>query len=80
MSGCALAATDIGGHREYAAHEETALLSPPSDAAALAGNLLRLVEEDALRNRLARNGLDSIRRFTWPRAVETFEEALRSAS
>ncbi len=77
MSGCALAATDIGGHREYAVHEETALLSPPSNPGALAENLLRLIEDDALRHRLARRGLETIRRFTWPRAVDAFEEALR---
>lgn len=76
MSGCALAATDIGGHREYAVPNETALLSPPSDPDALAENLLRLVENDALRLRVARAGLAGIQRFTWTRAVDAFERAL----
>ncbi len=76
MSGCALAATDVGGHREYAVPEETALLSPPSDPTALASNLLRLMEDDALRLRLARAGLEHIRQFTWTRAVDAFEQTL----
>ena len=36
LCGCALAATDVGGHREYAVNSKTALLSPPKDPAALA--------------------------------------------
>jgi glycosyltransferase involved in cell wall biosynthesis len=79
MSGCALAATDIGGHREYAVPGDTALLSPPSNPTALAANLIRLVEDDALRVRLARSGLAGVQRFTWTRAVGAFEEVLHTA-
>ena len=79
MSGCALAATDIGGHREYSVPEETALLSPPGDPETLAENLLRLVEDDSLRHRLARAGLTQIRQFTWTRATDAFERALATS-
>lgn len=74
--GCAIAATDIGGHREFALHEETALLSPPRDPSALAANIVRLIRDDGLRDRLARSGNARIRTFTWDRAVEEFENAL----
>lgn len=78
MSGCALAATDIGGHREYAVPGETALLSPPGDPEAMAANLIRLIEDEDLRLRLVRNGLEFISQFTWTRAVDALEPVLRS--
>ena len=84
QSGAALAVTDNGGHREYAVQEETALLSPPKNPDALAANILRLLEDEKLRLRLARQGHHHIQQFTWDRAVESFEyvlqEALRQAS
>lgn len=76
LCGAALAATDIGGHREYAFHEETALLSPAKDPQRLAGNILRLVRDPAMRVRLAAQGHEYIRRFTWERASERLESIL----
>lgn len=75
----ALAVTDIGGHREYAVHGETALLSPPKDPDALAANVLRLIEDQPLRLRLARQGHLHIQQFTWARAVTSFESVLSEA-
>lgn len=75
--GTALAVTDIGGHREYARHEETALLSPPKDPDALSKNIVRLIEDRELRLRLARAGREHIQQFTWDRAVTHFESVLR---
>jgi glycosyltransferase involved in cell wall biosynthesis len=77
--GAALAATDIGGHREYAHRGETALLSPPKDPDALAASVLRLLEDQELRLRLARQGHDYIQQFTWDRAVTSFESVLEAA-
>jgi glycosyltransferase involved in cell wall biosynthesis len=78
MSGAALAATDIGGHREYALHESTALLSPPKDPHALAANLLRLVQDRELRLRLAAAGNRFMQQFTWERATDAMEGLLRA--
>jgi glycosyltransferase involved in cell wall biosynthesis len=71
MSGCCLIATDIGGHREYALADETALLSPPRDPAALAANIERAVRERDLRLRVAESGRRHIQQFTWARAGES---------
>jgi glycosyltransferase involved in cell wall biosynthesis len=76
MCGAALAATDIGGHRGYAIHEETALLSPPKAPELLAANILRLIREDSLRVKLATAGHEYIQQFTWEHSVELLEEAL----
>ncbi len=76
LCGCALAATDVGGHREYAVNGETALLSPPRDPAALARNVLKLLRDKPLRLRLAEEGHAYVQRFTWAAAVEKLEHEL----
>ena len=62
--------TDCGGNREYAEHEVTALLSPPRDPEALARNVLRLLDDDSLRQRLARAGYERIQEFTWEKSAD----------
>ena len=76
LCGCALAATDVGGHREYAVNGKTALLSPPKDPAALAQNVSRLLKDESLRLRLADMGHAYVQRFTWEAAVARLEREL----
>ena len=77
--GAALCGTDIGGHREFAVHEMTALLAPPNDADALARNIVRLVTDPELRIRIAKAGLLVIKNFTWQRSVPAMEASLMRA-
>jgi glycosyltransferase involved in cell wall biosynthesis len=77
MCGAALAATDIGGHREYAIHEETALLSPAKASKALAANIVRLARDNRFRCELAKRGHEYMQQFTWSRATEKLESVLR---
>jgi glycosyltransferase involved in cell wall biosynthesis len=44
--------TSVGGIGELARHEETALVVPREDAAALRGALQRLLADEALRKKL----------------------------
>lgn len=74
--GCALAATDVGGYREFCIPNETALLSPPKDPELLASNLVRLLQDRDLRVRLACSGNEYVQQFTWDRAGDAFEAAL----
>jgi glycosyltransferase involved in cell wall biosynthesis len=76
ICGAALAATDIGGHREYGIEGETALLSPPRNPEKLAENVLRLVRDHELRTRIARRGYENIQMYTWDEAVNSFERLL----
>jgi len=73
MCGAALAVTNIGGHEAYAQHEQTALLSPIKDSASLAQNIVRLVRDQSLRIRIARQGHNQIQQFTWQRAGKSLE-------
>lgn len=66
--------TDIGGVRDFAFHEKTALLVPPRDPGALAAAILRLVRDKALREMLLSNAYRHVRQFDWDRSAERLEE------
>ncbi len=74
--GAALCLTDIGGYREFATPDVTALMTPPRDCEALAANILRLIRDDELRVRLAVTAHKAIHRFTWARAVDLLEQSI----
>jgi len=76
ICGAAIAATDIGGHREYGIDGETALLSPAGNPKKLAENVLRLVRNAELRTRIARQGHEHIRKYSWEEALDSFERLL----
>ncbi len=76
--GCAVVSTDCPGVQEFAQHEVNALLSPPRDIEALTKNLLRLLDDDALRIRLAQAGVETIKQFTWERSTDLLEALLKS--
>jgi len=63
--GCALVTTDCGGTAEYAAHGTTALFSPPRSPAALAENLVCILEDSGLRIKLAEEGYRCMQGMGW---------------
>ena len=71
--GCAVASTDIGGVRDYAEHEVSALISPIRNPQLMSENVLRLLKDGDLRIRLAKAGGERIREFTWDRTTSLFE-------
>lgn len=71
--GCAIASTASGGIRDYIRHGISGLLSQPKDPAALADNLRRLLEDDALRLKLAEAARESVSRLTWDRSAALLE-------
>ena len=71
-----LICTDIGGVRDFAFHEQTALLVPPGDVPALAAAILRMAQDAGLRERLAAAGLETIGRFDWDRSADQLIEIL----
>jgi len=74
--GCAIASTDIGGVRDYAINLQTALLSPPKDPEKLAQNILKLLQDDNLRLRLAKAGHEKILSFNWDNSTAMLENYL----
>ena len=65
ICGCAVVCTDNKGFREMAEDGVSALMSPIRDAQSLAENIMRLIRDDEFRIRLAEQGHDNIRQFSW---------------
>ena len=75
-SGCAVAAFANPGVSEYAVDGRNALLVGVGDIEGLAGAIRRLIEDDDLRVRLARQGAADMAAYTWERSVAAVEAAL----
>lgn len=74
--GAALVTTDNGGSRDYAVPGETALVVAPGDRDAMATAILRLLEDDGERQRIATAGERYVRRFDWDRGAAILEQHL----
>ena len=76
ICGAAVACTDNKGYLEMAKDGETALVSPIKDSKALAENIIRLINDDELRHRIAANGNRFIQRFTWDESYAKLKSIL----
>ena len=70
--------TDIGGVKDFAFHEKTALLVPPEDSQTMASAILRLIRDKKLRETLQEDAYNHIRKFDWDKSTERLEEILNS--
>ena len=73
---CAVVSTDTGAIGDYAIPGETALISAPMNPAALAQNLISLLEDGGKLKKISFAGYNKIREFTWERATEQLEKVL----
>jgi Glycosyltransferase len=69
--------TDNKGSRDYAIDGFNALISQPGDVKSLSENLLKVIQDGKMRERLIENGLETAKKFTWAKTVESFEKALK---
>lgn len=76
---CAVVATNVGGIPDYTIPGVTALISPPGYPDLLAENLIRLIEDEELRNKVASAGYDYISKFTWDKATDKLEKLFLDA-
>ncbi|HET7876356.1 MAG TPA: glycosyltransferase family 4 protein [Methylomirabilota bacterium] len=77
--GAALCTYDNGGCRDYAIDGRTAVVAPRRDKDALAWGLMRLIEDEGLRERVAREGREFVTsQFDWERATSRLEALLGS--
>ena len=78
LAGCPVVATAVGGNVELLEQGRTGLLVLPDDAEALSAAILRLCEDDPLRQSLAREALESARLRFSTRALAHATEAVYS--
>lgn len=74
--GCAVVSADNGGIHEFAVDGETALIAPIKRPDLLAEQVLRLIEDDDLRQRIALKGHQSIQQFSWQQSVNSLQTIL----
>jgi glycosyltransferase involved in cell wall biosynthesis len=73
--GCAVVCTDIGGHHDYSIDGTTVLLVKAKDSVNMTDNLLKIIENRALRLTISRNGTAYLlENFTWQRSVALLEK------
>jgi glycosyltransferase involved in cell wall biosynthesis len=64
-AGTPVVTTAPEGMKYIVTHESTGLLSAPGDSSALAQNILRILNEPGLTEKLATNALEESRRYRW---------------
>ena len=74
--GTAVVAADSPGLRDSVRRDETGLLVPYGEDAALAEAIARVLTDGALRARLERAGIEWAQRFTWPECAARSLDAL----
>lgn len=71
--------TGIGAVKDFACHEETALLVPPNDPVAMAAAILRLARDPKLRESLCESAYSRIALFDWDKSAAKFALILETA-
>jgi phosphatidylinositol alpha-mannosyltransferase len=69
-SGVPIVASDIAGYQHVVTHERDGLLAPPCDEKAIANALVRVLQDDGLRARLAAQGRQTAEQYSWPRVAQ----------
>ncbi|MEI2472102.1 glycosyltransferase family 4 protein [Peribacillus frigoritolerans] len=73
--GAALVATFNGGNIDYCRHEDNALISYRYENR-LGQDILRLIQDEPLRTRLAKSGEKEVEKWTWERSVNILEKVI----
>jgi L-malate glycosyltransferase len=69
--------TEVGAVPEYTIPGITALVSKPGDFEDLAKNIIDLIENVDKRHKIAQNGFEYIKQFTWDKSTDQLEEFIK---
>ncbi len=78
-AGLAIIASDVGEVHTFIEHEVSGLLIAPDDPAAFAAAAVRLLDDGALRQRLAQGAQAAVAHFRWERLATVAEAAYMTA-
>ncbi len=67
-------ASDVGGISSLFTHEESALIIKPEDVDALASAMLKLMEDEELREKLGSNARRLVEKFSWESTAKSLDE------
>ena len=76
--GTPVVATRVGGMPEYVSEGVTGFIVPPNDPGALRQQLLRLLDDEALRGRMGEAGRQRLQAWSWPAVGDAYVEQYRS--
>jgi glycosyltransferase involved in cell wall biosynthesis len=79
-AGTPVVTTAPEGMQYIVTHEQTGLLSPTGDSSVLAQNILRVLKEPALAERLGRTAFEQSRRFHWESVRDQWLEVYEGLS
>ena len=71
--------SNAGGNMLYARDGENCIVLPGRNAGYLVQAIKRLRGDDKLQKKLIKNGLETVKEFTWERCVEDFERVIKGA-
>ena len=71
--------TDCRGVRDYVVDGENAVIVPPKEPEAIAKSILKVFNDDDLRKKMVKNGLETAKKYTWERVVDVFEKTFEDA-
>lgn len=74
--GACLVSTSYKGVLEYAKNEYNALLSPVKDVDLLVENVSKIFDQPTLRDELTRNGVESVKKYSWDKTIDKLESIL----
>jgi glycosyltransferase involved in cell wall biosynthesis len=77
-AGMLVVSTEPEGMSYLVEHGRTGLLSAPGDAAALAQNVIRVLRDSELAERLVSNARQELQRYSWPVVREQWLEVYRA--
>lgn len=73
-AGCAVIGTSIGGIPDIVEHERSGLLVPPNDPKAAAMAIIKLLNDEKLRNRLRETGKNNAEQLDWQVIAQRYAE------
>jgi len=76
--GCSVVATDCGGTTDQIEDGVNGFIVPVDDVAQMTGRVLELVEDPGLSEQFVAASEAKLKEFTWPRAIQSFETALKA--
>jgi len=76
----AIISTDTGGISEVIEHNETGLLVPPNNPVKLKATIIRLIEDQNLRDMLAKKANQAAQNYSWAQAGQRFQTLYKKVS